>query len=711
MKWARPEDTLINTLIRICAYAGPAFLVCSVSLTAWSNNKHDHHLETIVVTASGTELNDVVQPVKVLSSEDLMYSSGSTLGEVLNTLPGISNSSFGSGVGRPVVRGLSGNRVKIAINGSDAADVSAMSSDHAPMAEASNAQQVEVLYGPATLLFGSGAIGGVINLSDDRFHEFPLIDAQGNNITSGDVALSVDSASAKRELKGKLDVGLNNWALHLDGFTRFTGDFESADGVVANTDTQNHGINMGASYIYDTGFTGLGLSLLDYQYGVPNEHDERAMVQPSRVRLDWVNKTQLPFELLESVKTQIAFNDYEHNETHDDEVVGYFEKENFELKTIFLLSDGFDYENKLGIHLSAENLALCHSHSGCAGVPDYAADAWDGSKGTGFNERTGSDGVTYEFAHDTPMPKTETLDLAAFWLMSRAWQYGQHELALRIDQRTISADPNSIRVSSRQDSDYYDDKTFLLGAISAGWNWLLDDKKYGISLGRSQRAPQADELFWNGDHHATFSYQLDNPDLEEETAHTLDLTLQMTIADMQMDMAAYYYDYSGFIYNDLKAVFDPIHGNAVYRHEQKDAYLTGFELAASRALTQGWYANFSVDHAVGRLKAGDHRALPRIPPISLLAGVDKRWNQYLVKADVQYFAKQSQVAENESITRDYHTLNLMLAYERELGDHHVDVIVKVDNVFNTLGRNHVSYLKELSPVMGRNVTMNISFKY
>lgn len=703
---------IINFLSRKLEKGLVALFLTSISLGSVANDDHvDHHYEVVIVTASDTPLDEVVQPVKVLDSTSLMESSGSTLGEILSELPGISNASFGSGVGRPVVRGLSGNRVKIAINGSDAADASAMSSDHAPMADAANAEQVEVLYGPATLLFGSGAIGGVINLSDDRFHSFPFTDQDGKTVVEGEVNSSMSTADQGQELKAKLDAGFGSWVFHLDGFTRSSEDFESAIGSVQNTDTSSQGFNLGTSYIYESGYTGLAVSVLEYEYGVPNEDNERATVSPVRTRLDWINETQLSSGLIESVKTQVSINDYEHEEGTDGDVVGYFEKENTELKTIMALSDGFDFESKLGLHISSESLALCHDHFGCDGIPDFSGESWDGAKSTDFDIKTGDDGNPYEFSHYNPMPEADTLDVAAFWLMSNEWSQGKQEYALRIDQRTITTDPISIDPDGRQAAGYYDDQTFLAVTASAGWSWISDNNKYGLSIGRSERAPQADEMYWNGDHHATFSYQMDNPDLEKETAYTLDATWQKNLDASQVDAAVYYYEFEGFIYNDLLPVTDPYHGNAVYRYEQKDAYLTGFELSLQKSLTDYLEVNMALDHAIGRLKEGDIKSLPRIPPASLLAGMSWKWQHYLVKGNIRYYSEQDQVAENESTTAAYSTLNALFAYELDLGKSHVDLHLKLDNILDEVGRNHVSYLKAYSPVKGRNVTLETTFSF
>ena len=315
-------------------------------------------LEGLVVTASDQTLDEVVQPITVLDEQALQQSSGSTLGEMLESLPGISNASFGSGVGRPVIRGLSGNRVKIAVNGNDAADVSAMSNDHAPMAEAANAKQVEVIYGPGTLLFGSGAIGGVINLVDQRIHRVPLLDDEGNAIWQGQVSQSVSSVNSGSETSGSLNLGMGqNWVFHLDAFARETKDYDSPEGTVLNTQTEGKGFSSGLSHIRNDGHSALAVSILDYEYGVPNVDNENATVSPYQIRFDGEYEKLINSNFLESFKLQGSVNDYEHEEGTDGTVEGYFEKQNFEFKAIAVLNHDWIAQSKLGVHI---NLSLIH---------------------------------------------------------------------------------------------------------------------------------------------------------------------------------------------------------------------------------------------------------------------------------------------------------------------------------------------------------------
>ena len=703
--------SLSKGLLALCILSANAFAEESKGVA-------EQELERLVVTASQKSLDEVVQPIKVLDQAAIQQSSGSTLGEILESLPGITNASFGSGVGRPVVRGLAGNRVKVAVNGKDAADVSAMSNDHAPMAEAANAEQVEVIYGPGTLLFGSGAIGGVINLVDERIHQAPLVDAAGQSLVQSQISQSTSSVSSGLETSASLDAGIGRtWVFHLDGFVRESKDYDSPEGSVNNTQTNAQGFSSGLSHIRDNGHSAIAVSVLDYDYGVPNPENLNASVTPFQFRVDGEYLQYFNSSLLESMSLQLSVNDYEHDELTDDLVVGYFEKQNVELKSVFTLSHDWLAQSQIGLHINQQDLALCHDHFGCEGVPNYSHLTWDGTIGNNLENvtETDEDGNVLYLSHDTPMPLTDTLDLAGFWIYSGNWTSGEHggkkEFAIRVDQRTIQLDPVSIRPASRQDASYYEDYDFLALTASAGWTWLTENQKYGLSLARTERAPQADEMFWNGDHHATFSFQLDNADLEKEVAYTMDVTWQLFMNDYQVDAAVYYYDFDGFIYNKRQPFNDPNHQNPVYRYVQEDAYLTGFELAWQKDLFESVTLVTSLDHTTGRLKSGDNRNLPRIPPMSALVGLSWDKGPWLVKGDIRLYTEQDNVGENEVVTDAYQTLNGFVGYQWALSGMTMDAHLKGNNLTDELGRNHVSYLKEISPVQGRNISLDLRLTF
>ncbi|GAA6134738.1 TonB-dependent receptor [Oceaniserpentilla sp. 4NH20-0058] len=663
-------------------------------------------LEEVRVTASGQALNDVAQPIQIMNEDDIHGQNGDTLGDILSSLPGISNASFGAGVGRPVIRGLGGNRVKMAINGTDSADVSAMSSDHAPMVDAANAKQIEVIYGPNTLRYGSSAMGGVVNMADARFHEYPALEPWHGHVES-----AFSSVDAGTKVKASLDAAQDQWVVHLDGFNRSSDNFKAGNGTtIENTASDSQGANLGVNYLSDNGNAhGIALSVLDYEYGVPNPDNDRASVNPSQVRLDGQSIVYSPIKGIQEVKTQFTYIDYQHGEYLGDIAVGLFNKTASEFKTTLSMPNLGLWQASFGVHWAWQDLQVCHDHGGCTAIPDYSQVSWDGAQGV--NLTNGLNGG-YLFAHDTPMPLTQTQDLGMFWVMERDWALGILELGARIDQRTIEADPTSIRTSYRQTASYYDDKQFNSASLSAAMTWRFDKDKLGVSVSRSQRAPSADELYWNGDHHATFSFQLDNGDLDLETAYSVDVTWIQQGEHYQLQGAVYYYDFDGYIYNELKNLVDPNHGDPVYRHEQRDARFTGAEWQFDHELTDDWKWFVRGDVVQARLKEGVNKNLPRIPPFTSSTGFKFVQTHWQVSADVKYYAQQSDVAENESSSADYYVVNAYGSYEFSLDDHEsVKLYLKAYNITDQFGRNHVSYLKEYSPIIGRNITIGANYSF
>jgi iron complex outermembrane receptor protein len=230
-------------------------------------------------------------------------------------------------------------------------------------------------------------------------------------------------------------------------------------------------------------------------------------------------------------------------------------------------------------------------------------------------------------------------------------------------------------------------------------------------VSRSQRAPVADELYWNGDHHATFSFQLDNPDLNIETAYSLDLTWTYEELDYQLQGTAYYYDFDGYIYNDIKSMTDPFHGNPVYRNEQKDAWFVGTEWQFDYHVNDNLQWFLQADFVQARLKEGANKNLPRTPPLTTSSGIKWQANNWKVITDVKYYAEQTAVAENESTTADYSVVNFYAAYTQPLSKSSMQLYLKAHNLMDEFGRNHVSYLKEYSPVVGRNVNLGLTYSF
>lgn len=689
--------------------------LCALPMLSFA---HTVDLNTVVVSSAGqNSVYDVAQPVNVLGKDAIDANPGTTLGTLLNNTPGIANAAFGAGVGRPVIRGMSGSRVKILLNGSDSADVSAMSSDHAPMVEASSAEQVEVIYGPATLMYGGSAIGGVVNVIDRRIHEVPDDGIRGEVVVKGS---SNDKGYSTNAL---LDMGHGNWTLHLDGFKRDAADYASGErgrvpakanrGRIANSDSNAQGGAIALSWADGiNGFVGGSISTLDYDYGVPNLNNDGYRVIPKQVRYDlkgaWRPNPSGVWGWLEEWRTELSFNDYQHAETEPGKDVGFFDQESWELRSVLRHQPMARWNGTLGIQAKHNTLGLCHSHDGCDGVPNYDNTHWDGSEGTNISYPINTG---YAFSHDTPMPLTETQQLGLFVVQQRDWQYGTFELGARFDQVTIQADPTPIRISYRQQRDYYDDVTFTPMTFSAAGTWILSEQqRLGLSLGRVQRAPEATELFWNGDHHATFSFQLDNPDLDLETAYTLDVNWLHQGQQDQLRVALFYYRFQDYIYNDMKGFTDPFgHGSDVYRHEQTDARFRGAEFSWQHDVSDRWHLDVIADVVQAEKNNGDN--LPRTPPASVLLALNYEWNRWDARIESKWVDAQNATAENEQASPGHTVFNARVAYQKTFTHSELMLALALENMTDEYAINHVSYLKYAAPMPGRNVLLSTRWRF
>ncbi len=685
--------------------------IAQISTAAYAEvSDVDTDVEEVIAIGQQSAVFDVAQPVTRLDGDAIREDAKSTLGDLLERLPGVSNASFGPGVGRPVIRGMASSRVKVLTNGTDAADVSAMSSDHAPMAELSAAQTVEVVQGPATLRYGGGAIGGVVNLSDTRIHRDAL---KGVEATVNSTLSSVDNG---RSLAVTADAGNGRWVLHADGFVRRSDDYQSGSegrddgqrgGEILNSDTRSKGGALGLSYNTDLGFIGASIAALEYDYGVPNEDDEPARVKPEQTRYELRGALYQPFDIVDEWRLNASFNDYLHEETDEPLVVGLFDQETVQLNTDADLVLGDDWTATTGISWSRRELKLCHDHGGCSAIPDYSNRNWDGELGVNLTLDNG-----YLFAHDTPMPGTITSDLGLFWIAQRDWEYGMVEVGARVDDRTITLDEDRIRPSHRQAASYYRDRRFQPVSVSAAGTWILDDQqRLGLSLARAQRAPDAEEMLWNGDHHATFSFQLDNGDLDLETAWTLDINWLYQGDVDSVRLAAFLYQFDDYIYNDRKAFEDPFHGNAVYRHEQADARFYGGEASWDHTLTDSLALELAADWVRATLTSGSGDNLPRTPAPSLLTALNWQSDKWKLRGEAKTHARQNQTAANETASDAYTQVNISASYRTVVSGSDISLSIKGNNLLDAYAQPHTSYLKEYAPIAGRNWVMALGLRY
>lgn len=674
-------------------------LVLATSSAGWAQDHGERaqELDEIVVTASPLRqtADEIVRPVETLAGHELDDQRAATIGETVTRIPGVQTSFFGPGVGRPIIRGLDGARVQMLSEGLSSLDVSTVSVDHAVTIEPFLADQIEVLKGPSTLLFGPGAIGGAVNVVDGRIHE-----ARADGI-SGRAEVRGDTAADERAGMFRIDAGAGNFVLHADAFYRETDDYEipgaaelhddhdddhddddndhdheneHTDGVLENSATRTRGGALGFSYISDRGFAGLAVSRYESRYGVPghahhheeDEHDgdgdddhdheeeEAVTLDLKQTRIDFKAGLDQPFAGHDALRIRLARNDYEHTEFEGEEVGTQF--------------DNTGYEGRL---------ELVHN----------AIGRWTGAYGLQFGRRD------FEaIGEEAFVPPSETSDLGLFLIERGSWDRFNLEIGARYDRVKTEPDADAGVPDAEHDS---------FSASAAGEWRFAEGWHLRLGLDRAQRAPVAEELYSNGAHVATQSVEIGDPTLGRETANQVELGLHYHSDSIEMKLAVYNNRFNDFIYlADTGEEDDEL---PVRQWSQADARFRGAEAEVAFALADNasgrYELRFMADTVRGELADGGN--LPRIAPGRYGAGFDWSLGGWRAGLSALRYREQDRVAEFETPTDGYTMVDADLAYAFAAGETELEVFVQGRNLTDQEARLHTSFLKDQAPLAGR----------
>lgn len=632
--------------------------------------RHDpaKELDTIVVTASPLRLTaeELSQPVDVLSGEQLDQAKSATLGETLDKLPGVQSSNFGAGVGRPIIRGLDGPRVGVLSGGLSSQDVSTISQDHATAVEPFLADQIEVLKGPATLLYGSGAIGGVVNIVDGRIAERRL-----DEVFTGRAELRYDSTNKGRTAMARVDASGADGALvlHADGVYRDQDDYDTPDGTQLNSFVETRTGALGASYIGADGFIGVSASRYDNRYGNPGEPGDPDAGEAG-VSLDMLqNRFELKtginrdFWIFDGLRGSFANTNYEHTEFEGAEVGTVFTNE---------ANEG--------------RLELTHRAFG----------QWTGAVGFQAGERT------FEaIGEEAFVPRTTTRSQGLFWMEHGQWDALQIDLGVRTDRvRSDAADRPR--------------RTFTPLSLSAGALWRFSDAwRVTVNLDRAERAPAEEELFADGPHVATASYEIGNSTFSEERANQAEVGLHYHGERFEAKASIYATRFDGFIYLADTGTFtlpepgeDPL---PIRQWSQADAKFRGIEAEVTAHLLDNERGKLDLrafgDHVRGELDGGEN--LPRIAPSRF--GLDMNWKaeRWRAALGATRVMRQDDVAADETETAGYTLVDAHFAWHWDTDDYGWEVFVDGNNLTDETARVHTSFLKDNVVLPGRNFGLGV----
>ncbi|HUE87900.1 MAG TPA: TonB-dependent receptor [Vicinamibacterales bacterium] len=661
-----------------------------------------HFAEVVSVSPTARSQFESYQPTSVLAGQELTKQLEGTIGATLQSEPGLAMRSIGPGPARPVIRGLDGDRIVVLEDGQRVGDLSSQSADHGVTVNPASAQRIEVVRGPASLLYGANAIGGLVNVITDQI---PTEKVQG---TEGTFTFDLGSNAGEGAGAGDLHIGNGQFALHIGGGGRRAGEYSTPEGEVHNTSRRSSFGSVGLSWTGERSYIGGSVAIDDTKYGIPeieDDHDEE-----------------------------------EDEEDHDDE-----EEEGHAHEDVTLTPKRKAFTLRAG----GRNLdGFLSSYRATFGVRRYDHTEFEGGEvGTVFNNDT--EEAELMLSH---RPAGRLSGTFGGWLLNRAFDaVGPEALSPPIDQRGLAffvyeevTWPHvTFQFGGRVDRTRFKPARILpdrdFTEFSGSLGLLVqpvpdnDDVVIALSLARAARNPALEELYFFGPHPGNFSFEIGNPDLRSERAIGFDVSLRTRTNRVQTELTFFNNSIKDFIFrnplteeefeereeefDDRFGVVDE--GENGHAHSDEfpfvefvgaDSRLYGIEAHADVTLTDVLSAEFTYDWVRGTLSASGE-PLPRIPPFRFIAGLRYQRNALQVGGNVTAVAEQDRVFGAEEPTPGYALVKLFGSYSFVSGGVTNTITARVDNATNKLYRNHLNFLKDVLPEMGRNFKLVYSVSF
>lgn len=643
--------------------------------------------QSVVVTGNPLRSSDIAAPTSVLSGDGLALRRGSTLGETLDGLPGVSSSYFGPNANRPMIRGQDGDRIRMLSNSGAPLDASALSYDHAVPIDPLVIERIEVLRGPAALLYGGGAVGGVVNAIDNRIPKAAI-----NGVT-GAAELRYGGPATERGAGAIVETGGKGFAVHADGFWRHTDDmqvpsYQRPDGSggaepanrIINSASKSAGGALGASMVWDKGYLGASVDTFRSHYGTVAEAD---------VSIDMhLNKLTLAGELrdlggfVSAVSGQWLMSDYHHQEIEGSGAVAT------------------SFKNKgADLRLQAEHTRLSLGGGSLAGVFGLQTESADFSA----------------LGEEAFVPRTATRQYALFFLEEFSQGAGKLSFGGRVGRSTVASDGNA---PGQTQFGPAQSRSFTPFSAAVGGVYKLTPKWQLITnLAYTERAPTFYELYANGLHLATGAYEVGNPNMAIEKGSNLDVAVLWQHGAHHAKAGAFYGDFSNYISllgtgQQVAAGGGPV---PVYAFTGVPAKLYGLEFEASWRVLDSTQ-QVDLDGKFDLMRATNEaagRPLPRIPPARLTAGVNWRLGAWAARAEAIHAAAQHRVPADDLATASYTLVNLTLSYKLRVTGADGLFFLRLNNVGNQLAYNATSIatVRPLAPLPGRGLMAGLRLSF
>ncbi|SAL54678.1 TonB-dependent receptor [Caballeronia sordidicola] len=647
-------------------------------------------LAPVFVTGNPLGDADLIAPATALYGDALTRRQANSLGETLNGLPGVSTTTYGPMVGRPIIRGMDGDRIRLLQNGVAAWDASSLSYDHAVPQESLSIERVEIIRGPAALLYGGNAIGGVVNTIDNRIPREPI-----KGVT-GAVDASYGGANNARAGAAQVEGGNGQFAFHVDAFDRETNkeripgfahsdrqrafdgpDADEAYGSLPNSDGRWHGGAVGTSYTWADGYAGLSYNGYEANYGSVAEDDVRLRMHQDHVAFaSEVRNLQGPFSEL---KFDFGYTDYEHKEIDNGEASTTFRNHGYEARVEARHKKIGPLEGAIGVQISQNTFSA--------------------------------------LGDEALVPTTQTTNVALFgleeWAVTDALKLSAGARYEHVKQEPTVVGNEKFVGSPDRDFNAVNLSLGALYKLSPAW-------AVAGNVAYSERAPALYELYANGPHDATGQYLIGNPDAQKEKAISTDLSLRFASGPNKGSVGIFYSRYKNYLteFNTGRLVDDDDRvvapgtndalNEAVYRGVRAEFY--GVEMDGKwRVFQQG-------AHQVDVELVGDYtharnidtgEPLPRISPLRATVALDYGYGPFGARAEMVHAWAQHRVPENDLSSDGYTKLGLILTYKFHVGTTNWLAYVRGDNLTNQDIRYASSVVRDIAPEGGRSVMVGL----
>jgi len=673
----------------------PKAIFLALSCLFLNNAFAEEVIELSAISVTGNPLgvgsDALVVPVSTLSGRELSNRRESTLGDTLNGIPGVSASHFGPNASRPVIRGLDAERVRIMQNGVGVLDASSLSFDHAVTVDPLVIEQVDVVRGPAALLYGGSAVGGVVNATDNR------IPKEGLNGVTGRVEGSVGGADSRNNFAGVVDAGYDAIAIHADAYTRKTSDLDidgyavsnrknRADGTprenkgkLVNSSADAEGGALGASFIFDNGYLGASYSGFRSNYGTVAEEAVRADMRSDRV--DVATEFRELGTIVSRVKARMAYTDYQHQEIENGAVGTTFKNDGVEGSLELGHAKLGNVEGVLGFQFQNTDFEALGDE---AFVPPVSTN----SKALYVYEELPINSLKLSFGGRVE----HTSQVASAWT------------------KAANAQSKSFNAYS-----------YALGGLyTFNPNWSV-----ASNLSHNERAPSYFELYADGAHLATGQYEVGNASFSKERSNGLDAQIRWKSGKNSFNFGAYYTRFVSFLglldsgnTRGVDGELNPVDldndgiadgsGEDILPEAQFSVFAATFiGLEAEGKFNLIDHVDLTVRGDYVRAKNLDNSEnLPRITPLRLGAGLRYQQNNIGARLDVLHAFNQNRTAVNELATDGYTDVSAMVSYKLPTKIN-MELFAKANNLLNQEIREHASFLKDISPAGERSVLLGL----